>query len=117
MRVLVCGGRHFGESYDDIAMMRQTLESLHITTLICGGADGADSLAARWARRQCIPYWVFMADWNKRGKAAGPIRNREMLVVAKPDLTVAFPGGRGTADMVRQSKGCGVEVLSVKGET
>jgi hypothetical protein len=30
-----------------------------------------------------------------------------------PDLVVAFPGGRGTADMVRRAKAAGCEVLEV----
>ena len=46
----------------------------------------------------------FKADWDKFGRAAGPIRNAQMLREGKPDLVVAFPGGRGTANMVAQAK-------------
>ncbi|MEM9912925.1 MAG: hypothetical protein AAF922_19365 [Pseudomonadota bacterium] len=45
------------------------------------------------------------------GRAAGPIRNKEMLDEGCPDLVVAFPGGRGTANMVKQAQAAGVEVL------
>lgn len=44
------------------------------------------------------------ADWKKHGKAAGPIRNGIMLRDGKPDMVVAFPGGRGTANMVDQAR-------------
>lgn len=49
------------------------------------------------------------------GKAAGPIRNQRMLDEGKPDLVVAFPGGRGTADMVRRAKAAGVPVRLNRG--
>lgn len=55
---------------------------------------------------------VFKADWNKHGKAAGPIRNGEMLKDA--DMLIAFPGGRGTEDCIRQAKKKGIPVLRVE---
>ena len=48
------------------------------------------------------------ADWTKHGKAAGPIRNQKMLDEC-PDLVVAFPGGKGTADMVRRAMKAGID--------
>ncbi len=55
---------------------------------------------------ECI---VCAAKWETYGKAAGPIRNREMLLNL-PALVVAFPGGKGTADMVRQAERAGIPV-------
>lgn len=52
-----------------------------------------------------------IADWSKYGKAAGPMRNQKMLDEYKPDLVVALPGGRGTADMVSRARVAGVEVI------
>ncbi len=54
---------------------------------------------------------MFHAEWMKYGKAAGPIRNARMLAEGKPDLVVAFPGGRGTADMLRRVREAGIEVI------
>jgi hypothetical protein len=53
-----------------------------------------------------------MADWSI-GRKAGPIRNQRMLDEHAPDLVVAFPGGRGTADMVRRARKSGVEVAKI----
>ena len=39
------------------------------------------------------------------------MRNARMLAEGKPDLVVAFPGGRGTADMVAQARKAGVRVV------
>jgi len=47
------------------------------------------------------------------GRAAGPVRNAQMLAEGKPDFVVAFPGGRGTADMCKQARARGVKVVEV----
>jgi len=88
-----------------------------ITMLIHGAARGADSLAASWAIDTGLAEFgevlAFPADWNKHGVAAGPVRNQEMLDVGKPDLVVAFAGGRGTEDMVRRAIKAGINVQRV----
>ena len=114
MRVLVCGGR----DYDDDARVNRTLVELHndrrITAIIHGGATGADTYAARWGAWYGVDVLKFAARWSTEGRGAGPKRNQRMLDVGKPDLVVAFPGGRGTADMVRRARAAGVRVIEVK---
>jgi len=56
---------------------------------------------------------TFDADW-KLGKKAGPLRNQRMIDEGRPDLVVAFPGGKGTADMVRRAEAAGVKVLKIE---
>ena len=51
------------------------------------------------------------ADWKQYGRGAGPIRNREMLQYSEPDIVVAFPGGAGTADMIRAARTAGYPVV------
>ena len=109
MRVLVCGGRE----YADAARVTEVLDAQSITVIIEGCARGADSLAEDYARTHRIPVRHFPADWERNGKAAGHIRNREMLVQGRPDLVIAFPGGRGTANMVGQARLAGVRVIEV----
>jgi hypothetical protein len=83
--------------------------------IIHGGASGADRLAGEWAASRGIPVEVHPADWQKYGRAAGPIRNQQMID-RKPDMVVAFPGGRGTADMVRRVRMAGIELVVVEQE-
>lgn len=113
MRVLVCGGRVF----DDYKAMQLILDTQHedepITLLIHGDAVGADRLAARWARSRGVVAKAFPANWARDGKAAGPIRNSAMLL-EKPELVIAFPGGKGTADMVRKALAAGVPVSNMR---
>lgn len=113
MNVLVCGGRE----YRDGDRVREVLAAFHsaqpIARLIEGGATGADRIARRWANEHRVPTDTFAAEWSLHGKAAGPIRNRTMLREGKPDVVIAFPGGAGTAHMVKIAKAAGVEVLIV----
>lgn len=111
LKVLVCGGRNF----NDALTLGSWLGGIHkqrgITLLIEGGARGADFMAREFAKWSGIPVKTFDADWDGEGRAAGPIRNKRMLDEGKPDLVVAFEGGIGTANMVRQAREAGVEVL------
>jgi hypothetical protein len=114
VRVLVCGGR----DYDDKDYVFRQLDRLHaakgVECIIHGNARGADSLAKLWAITRGIPHLPYPADWNTHGKSAGPIRNREMLADSKPDGVVAFPGGKGTSDMVTISRAAGVKVWDLR---
>lgn len=111
-RVIVCGGR----DYVDRECLRRVLGELprRPTLIVEGGAEGADLMARRWAEAQGIKRVTVEADWRRYGKAAGPIRNREMLRKHRPHLVVAFPGGRGTADMMQAARDAGVSVLDVR---
>lgn len=110
MRVLVCGGRN----YQNKRFLFEELDMLNveegITMVIEGGASGADNLAFEWARSRYKPVITHFADWASLGVAAGPIRNAEMLQNYAPDLVIAFPGGKGTEDMVNRAKTANVEV-------
>ena len=116
MRVLVCGGREF-EDADDL---QASLDAFHegargpIELLIHGGARGADSLAGEWAKSRGVTCIVYEANWTSEGRSAGPIRNKRMLDEGMPDMVIAFPGARGTANMMRQARDRGLEVLEVR---
>lgn len=91
-------------------MVYQALDALGPTELAHGDADGLDRIAACWAREAGIPCRAFPADWRREGKGAGPRRNARMLVEFKPEVLLAFPGHRGTTDMVVQARLAGVPV-------
>lgn len=113
LRVLVCGGRDFYDRRKAFYAL-DTLESSDgIAVIIEGGASGADSLGGFWAESKKIPLLVFKADWHGLGRAAGPIRNKKMIVEGKPDLVLAFPGGAGTRNMVTQARNANIEVRLV----
>lgn len=110
MRVLVCGGRGFGGRDWLFAVLDLIHERRVVAEVIHGAARGADVLAGEWARARGVTETPITADWRKFGRAAGPIRNALMLKVGKPDVVVAFPGGRGTAHMMEIARAGGVPV-------
>jgi hypothetical protein len=127
MRILVCGGRDYSY-YDNYITMCEVMDEIceeydlfyddgtyqmpdaNKLTIIHGGARGADNLIDRWAVARGLPMEVYPAEWHKYGNKAGFVRNMQMLSEGKPDLVVAFPGGRGTAHMVTIAEKHGVPV-------
>jgi len=108
MKVLVCGGRNF----NDFQLLINVLGEYAITEVIHGNARGADFMADEYATDMNIPIKRFPANWDDFGRSAGPIRNRQMLA-ERPDLVVAFPGGRGTEHMVDLAQRAGIPVRRV----
>ncbi len=106
MRLLVFGSRSYGViPYDAtpqqisralaqvqvfVNKLDEYREVATVTAVISGGAKGADDMAIEYAKARGIPLEVFHADWGKYGKLAGPIRNKQMLTVGKPDKEVGF---------------------------
>lgn len=116
-RILVCGGRY----YDNAEALICALESIsdkyaegRRIVLIHGAARGADSIAENWAQWRGLKIMAFPAAWRKHGRAAGHIRNTQMLEEGCPDLVVAAPGGTGTANMVTQAHKFGVPTIILK---
>jgi predicted Rossmann-fold nucleotide-binding protein len=111
--VIVCGGREFR----DRESLNKVLDAFHrvdpITALVSGGAPGADALAEDWAVRNKVTLFIERARWGEEGRAAGPIRNARMLRLHRPTHVIAFPGGSGTADMVKRARAADVPVITV----
>lgn len=114
MRVLVCGGRDFdNEALMKFGFLLLTSDGETITEMCHGGAKGADTLAGKYAEEHNIPCKVYPADWEKHGKKAGFIRNHEMLISFDPDVVFAFPGGKGTAHMIRIAEAADYTVVQL----
>ena len=112
------GGRDLSWSHQRVAaelLARSGGRLVHL--VLHGGARGADAAIARAAHQLGWSSLVMPAEWRRHGRAAGPIRNRELLEQAiaravahtSPGsiasvLVVAFPGGAGTASLVQQAR-------------
>ncbi|MCP4549490.1 MAG: DUF2493 domain-containing protein [bacterium] len=116
MRVIVCGGRDYPHDGTVARLLNAIADVREIREVVHGGARGVDEQAGGWAYT-CTDHGerVYTAQWVKHGKAAGPIRNSEMAK-AGADLCIAFPGGRGTADMVSKARTAGIPVLDLRAE-
>ncbi len=124
-RVVVTGGRDFNRSEPGtINVADRTLFHGEMRALLAvHGSNlslaqgfcptGADAFAREWARNVSIPMRDYRPNWERDGKAAGPIRNKRMLEDFRPHLVLAFPGGRGTADCCRRAEAMGITVRRV----
>jgi hypothetical protein len=129
IRVLVCGSRTFTDRdklfntlYDFVEERGLKSEPdnygnwlPHGLTIIHGGAKGADLFADEWAVVNWVPFEEYKADWDTHGRAAGHIRNQQMLDTGV-DVVIAFPEGeaRGTRHMMKIARAKGVEVIEVE---
>jgi hypothetical protein len=69
---------------------------------------GADIAAREFAEAWGINVDAYPADWGTHGRAAGPIRNQQMLAEGRPEIVLAFVDkplheSRGTNDMVTRA--------------
>lgn len=110
MKVLVCGGRNF----NDVEFIESSLWRFHnhhkIDCLIHGDCRGVDRIAGAWALSKGIAVMVFPANWDFYGNSAGPIRNKSMITYGKPEVLIAFEGGRGTEGMIKLSQSDGISL-------
>lgn len=116
-KVIIAGGRHFND-YEllkekcDYYLQHKLQEGRVV--IISGHATGADALGERYAQERGLFLDAHPADWDKHGRAAGPIRNAEMAEVA--DALIAFWDGasRGTKNMIDTAKSKGLKVVVVR---
>ena len=115
MRIVIAGSRGF----QDYALLDQTLDrildkQIEPVELVSGHAKGADLLAERFAKENDLPIHIIKPDWKTYGRAAGPIRNRQMLDYAMEELSlvVAFWDGKskGTKNTINTAKSLGIPV-------
>ena len=107
IKLAIAGSRNF----NDYVSFRLAVDKIlaewnnpNIEYIITGGAKGVDTLAERYAKERNIPLVSKLPNWQKYGKAAGPIRNSE--IVADCTHLIAFPShlGSGTQDTINKFK-------------
>ena len=115
VRLLVCGDRNWVDRGSISKLIDGLHQSVGIAVLIEGEARGADTMARQAAEKLGIEVLEFPANWAKHGKAAGPIRNRQMIKEGKPDVVIAFHHNlnesRGTKDMVMRARKAKIPVF------
>ena len=110
MKIIVAGSRDLyrpdlvGEMLDEAGWKP--------THIISGCARGADKAGEAWAQENGVEVIRMPADWGKHGRAAGPIRNREMAKIGDA-LAVIWDGkSRGTANMLEEARKRGLPVAT-----
>ena len=111
MKVIVAGGRDF----TDYKLTCKVLSKLkHPFELVCGEARGADNLGKRYAVENNLKIHSFPADWNRFGKSAGYIRNKQMAKFAEGLIAFWDGKSKGTKHMIDLAKQYGLKILVIK---
>lgn len=100
MKVAVIGSRGF----NNYELVKETLSKIKITLIISGSAKGADTLGEQYAKENGIETKIFLPDWEKHGKAAGMLRNTD--IINESEVVIAFWDGtsKGCADSIEKAK-------------
>lgn len=97
--------------YETIERM---IDGADIKIIVGDCPTGADAFARIWCFTNNVEYDVYYADWERHGRAAGPLRNMEMIA-QKPDLVLAFyakgASNKGTSNCVKQAVMAGIPVM------
>lgn len=116
--LVIAGSRGFRREAFDLYMAEREWPKGKPREVVSGTAAGPDTYGAEWAKREGIHVKEFPADWNKHGKRAGPIRNRQMAEYAAQHGggLLAFWDGqsRGTASMIAEARALGLPVVVVR---
>lgn len=114
---LVTGGRDYADRRTIYRVLDALKAKYEIVYLVHGDARGADKLAHAWALSRGVQPVAMEALWRFDGiPHAGPKRNARMLCFGRPLFVVAFPGGRGTANMMRLAYNAEIPVYDVEAD-
>ena len=109
MRTIIAGSREI----TDYNILCQCIDRCpfkdKITLVISGTARGVDQMGERWAEENNIPIQRFPANWEKYGRGAGPIRNRQMANNADALIVLMIPESRGSKNMYETAIHMGIK--------
>jgi hypothetical protein len=114
VKVIVCGGRDYADRRTIFTMLDRLHAEARITLLAHGDAPNCDRIAGQWAKARGVQRVAIPANWEGEGDKAGSIRNRLMHDLIGPERVIAFPGGRGTANMMRIAHDAGTELIDIE---
>lgn len=109
MKVIVAGSRNITA----FSTVQAAIEAscFEITEVVSGAAKGVDTLGEQWARENGVQIKRFPADWTKNGRAAGPIRNRQMAEYAEALIAIWDGVSRGTENMIEEARKRNLQVF------
>lgn len=108
MKTIIAGGRDINDYQLVLDAIKES--QFAISTVVCGGAKGVDSLGERYATEMNLHLNMFIPDWDTHGRAAGPIRNRKMAENAEALIAIWDGKSRGTKNMIETARKLGLLV-------
>lgn len=104
MNLAVIGGRTYNNYSELESVVDSIVLGFGVTTIVSGGADGADTLAEKYAKERGLNTIIHIPNWEKHGHAAGLIRNKD--IIGDSEIVVAFwdKKTRGTENSINLAK-------------
>jgi len=108
MKTIIAGTR----TITDYSLLLVALSKIdwNITEVVCGMAEGVDSLGLYWAEQNDIKVSKFAAEWNVYGRSAGPIRNAQMAKYADACIVIWDGESKGSKNMIKESLSHGLKL-------
>ena len=109
---VVAGSRGF----QNYKLLESELDKIQdqISEIVCGEAKGADTFGRIYGESHNIKVSSFPADWQRYGKAAGYMRNKEMAEYAHKAIVFWDGASPGSKDMITKMKELNKEVKVIE---
>ena len=109
MKIIIAGSRGITDEHTIFNAIKES--EFEITEVVSGGAAGVDKFGEKYAERYDIPLKIFPANWEKKGKSAGIIRNSERAKYADALIAVWDGKSKGTKNMIEVATRKGLKVF------
>lgn len=112
-KLAICGSRDINLSYLTVADLVSKLVTHERVEVVSGGAKGVDASALKFSQEMYLKYTEFPADWKTYGKAAGPIRNKQIAEYADQLLVIRYPDSKGSLNVAAEFRKLGKPVTEI----
>jgi hypothetical protein len=113
MRIIIAGSRKLWYTPEFIREVLKTNGVDAVSEIVCGGASGIDASGKLFGEKYNIPVKMFPADWGTNGRAAGPIRNKQMANYGDALFLVWDGKSPGSKNMLKEMNSLGKIVIQV----
>ena len=104
MQLLIAGGRDF-DDYELLCSVVDRYRGEHrVKRIVSGGAGGADRLGERYAKRHHLPILRIKPEWDRHGRAAGILRNQDLVDAADHVICFWDEKSKGTQDTIKKTR-------------
>jgi len=109
MKTIICGSR----TIENKALLKELILyfQLKLSSIISGGARGADKIGEDFAKENSIPLTIIKAEWDIYGKYAGYRRNKQMAEIAEAVIALWNGESKGTKNMIDIAKRKGLPIF------